>query len=92
MVLFKYQSFPGCFCHFGHISAWSCSSIKVFMVSLKMDFLGISFDEDLNLSVFSHCLPIFRITFPGGFFPVDVLHTFFFEDDEVDEDLNLKKS
>ena len=76
-----------CFCLFGHISAWSCSCIKVFMVSLKIDFLGISFDGDPGLSLFSHCFSFLRISFPGGLFPVDALHTFFFLDDEVDEDL-----
>ena len=57
------------------------------MVSLKMDFLGISFDGDPRLSLFSHCFSFLRISFPGGLFPVDALHTFFFLDDEVDEDL-----
>ena len=57
------------------------------MVSLKMDFLGISFDCDPGLSLFSHCFSFLRISLPGGLFPVDALHTFLIEDDEVDEDL-----
>ena len=57
------------------------------MVSLKMDFLGISFDGDPRLSLFSHCFSFLRISFPGGLFPVDAPHTFFFLDDEVDGDL-----
>ena len=76
-----------CFHLFRCISAWSCSCIKVFRVSLKMDFLGISFDGDLDLSLFSHCLSFLKIAFPGGLFLVDALQTFCFEDDEVDEDL-----
>ena len=76
-----------CFCLFECISARSCYCIKVFMVSLKMGFLGISFDGDPDLSLFSHYFSFLRISFPGGLFHVDALHTFFFEDDKVDEDL-----
>ena len=81
------QIYELCFCLFGSISARSCYCIKVFMASLKMGFLGISFDGDPDLSLFSRYFSFLIISFPDDIFHVDALHTFFFEDDEVDEDL-----
>ena len=54
-----------------------------------MDFLGIIFYGDFDLSLSSHCLSFLRIPFLGGLFPVNALHTFFFEDEKVPEDLSM---
>ena len=57
------------------------------MVSLKIDLLGISFDDDPDLSLFSDCFSFLRITFPRGLSPVYILHNFFFKDGKIVKDL-----
>ena len=68
------------------LSFWTYFCMVLFLCQsfhgFSEDFLGISFDGDPDPSLFLHYFSFLRISFPGGLFHVDALHTFFFEDDK----------